>query len=348
MTKTLEQVAAAIGAEVVGDPQRLVEAVRPLESAGARDIAFISEESRKAPDLSKVEAAALIVGRKFDDPALPDSVDLLRVDAPKLAWALALEFLHPDPAPPFSGQSDAAFICDSAEVADDAIIGPGVFVGERAMIEAGVVLYPGTYVGSDVRIGQHTDIRANVTLYDHTVIGAHCLIHAGCVLGSDGFGFAVGPRGAHKVPHRGRCIIEDHCELGANCAIDRGALDDTIIKTGTKFDNLVHVAHNCHIGPHALFAGQVGLAGSATVGMGVQLGGQVGIGGHITVGDGTRVGGKSGVPRDAAPGSRLLGMPAMDQRVAARAFAIVAKLPELRAQLVAMEERLARLEGGQE
>jgi len=241
--------------------------------------------------------------------------------------------------------SDSATVCESAQISDNAIIGPGAFIGERTQIANGVIIYPGTYVGNGTKIGERSIIHANVTLYDNTVIGAHCVIHAGCVIGSDGFGYAIGPSGATKVPHRGRCVIEDHCELGGNCAIDRGVLDDTVIKMGTKFDNLVHIAHNCQIGPAALFAGQVGVAGSATVGMGVQLGGQVGIGGHITVGDGTKVGGKSGVPRDAAPGSRLLGMPAIDQRLAGRAFALFAKLPDLKTRIMELEKRLAQLEG---
>ncbi|MEM7261117.1 MAG: UDP-3-O-(3-hydroxymyristoyl)glucosamine N-acyltransferase [Planctomycetota bacterium] len=340
----LDQIASSIQADLDGDSEREIDAVRPLDTAGPRELAFISAELRRTPDLSSCHAGALIVSSEFDRGSAPSEIALLRVPETKLAWARAIELLHPEPEPPFDGVSSDATVDPEAQVGEGARIAPYCFVAAGAKIGARTVLYPGCFVGPHAEIGEDCLLHPGVTVYAASRIGNRCILHSGSVIGSDGFGYALGPMGAYKVPHRGGCILEDQCEIGANTTIDRGALDDTVVKTGTKLDNLVQIAHNCHVGPHAFFASQAGIAGSASVGMGVQVGGQAGLGGHIEIGDGSRVGGKAGVHHDLPPGSRVLGSPAMEQRQAARVFAAMPKLPELRAQVNALEKRIAELE----
>ncbi|MCA8961638.1 MAG: UDP-3-O-(3-hydroxymyristoyl)glucosamine N-acyltransferase [Planctomycetes bacterium] len=344
MTKTLAEIAELTGATLEGDPSREIDAVRPLDDVDERSLAFLSDELRPAPNLDESRAGGLIVEPGFDRSRCPEQVALLRVANPKLAWAMVIEFLHPARPVHFRGVSEQAVIDPSAKLGRDVTVAPFCTIGPDCVLGDRVVLYPGCHLGPDVSVGDDTVLHANVVVYWGARIGRRCTVYAGTTVASDGFGWAIGPTGATKVPHRGGCVIEDDCEIAANCAIDRGALDDTVIRQGTKLDNLVHVAHNCRIGPHALLAAQVGMAGSTTIGMGVQMGGQSGLNGHIEIGAGSMIGARTGVHADLAPRSRVLGSPAMDQRLAGRVFAIMPRLPDMRTTLLALEKRIAELE----
>ena len=186
-------------------------------------------------------------------------------------------------------------------------------------------------------------IYPQVTLYHGVQVGARCIIHAGAVLGSDGFGFAPESDGYHKIPQLGSVLVEDEVEIGANTCIDRAVMDDTVIRRGVKLDNLIQIAHNCEVGEHTVMASQVGLAGSSAVGKWCRFGGQVGIGGHLTIGDRVEMAGQTGVLGNVASGTALMGSPGMPLREAMRSFVIQPKLPDMYRRLQALEKELAEL-----
>ncbi|MFN0057255.1 MAG: UDP-3-O-(3-hydroxymyristoyl)glucosamine N-acyltransferase [Planctomycetota bacterium] len=339
----LGEIAEQVGARLEGDATLVVSSVAPLLLAEAGQLSFIADELKKAPEPEAIRASALIVAEKFAAPGFTPRVALLRAKNPKLAFARALELFHPEPLAPFQGISPAATIHSSVRVGVDARIGANVFIAADTVIGDRVTLYPGVCVGRGTQIADDVVIYPNATLYARTVVGSRCIIHAGAVLGSDGFGYAESPTGAHKIRHCGRVVIEDDVEIGANSTIDRGMLDDTVIGCGTKIDNLVQVGHNSRVGAHSFLCAQVGLAGSSTIGSRVMLGGQVGLAGHLVVGDGARIGAQAGVHHSVPAGSTMLGSPALDSRHAARVFASMSRLPELRVRLAELEREIEAL-----
>lgn len=333
----LREIASLLSAELDGNAELEVEAVRPIETAGPTDITFLAS-GKRPPDIPELRAGCVIVGRDVNRSLFGERVALLRMASPYLGFALVMQHFHPEAPPSFDGIASGATIHPTATIGASPRIANGASVGARCRIGNRVILHPGVSIGDDVDIGDDVHIFPNVTLYPRTRLGHRVRIHAGSVLGSDGFGYAASPQGAVKIQHRGCVVVEDDVEIGANVAVDRGALDDTIIRRGTKIDNLVQIGHNCVVGEHSFIAGQAGLAGSCTTGRGVQVGGQAGLSGHLHVGDGAQIAGQSGVHSNVAPGARLLGSPAMDLRLARRVVAVMPQLPELRMEI----ERLKR------
>ncbi len=247
--------------------------------------------------------------------SVPNGVAALVSEKPYHAYGLALALLYPtslrpQPLTGEKGVSKSAHVAISATIEEDVIIEPGAVIGDGAAIGTGSVILPGAVIGAGVQIGRNTTIGANTTI-TNALIGDHVIIHSGVQIGQDGFGFAMGASGHHKVPQIGRVIIQDKVEIGANTAIDRGANRDTVIGEGTKIDNLVQIGHNVTIGRHCVIVGLAGVAGSATLGDYVVVAGQVGIVGHTHVGDGAQIGGGSGVHGDVEPGARVMGYPAI-------------------------------------
>jgi UDP-3-O-[3-hydroxymyristoyl] glucosamine N-acyltransferase len=231
---------------------------------------------------------------------------------------------------------------------------PNVGVGAAAVIEAGARIGTGTtvgagaYVGRNVAVGDNCLIHPGVRLLHGVRLGSRVIVHAGTVVGSDGFGFVPTGNGHDKIPQIGDVVIEDDVEIGANCTIDRGTLGSTRIGRGVKIDNLVHIGHNVTIGENSVIVAQVGISGSTRVGRGVMLGGQAGVAGHVEVGDGARVGGQSGVTKSVDAGAVVSGYPAMDHDRARRLQAHLRRLPDLSEQVRKLEARLRDLEKGRE
>ena len=192
-------------------------------------------------------------------------------------------------------------------------------------------------------VGPNTILYPHTTLYQGVQVGARCIIHAGAVIGADGFGFAPEADGYHKIPQLGNVILEDDVEVGANTCIDRAVMGSTLVRRGVKLDNLIQIAHNCSVDEHTVMASQVGLAGSSHIGKWCKLGGQVGISGHITIGDRVEMGGQTGVLSNIPEGSTLMGSPAMPLREAMRSFVIQPKLPDMYRRLQALEKELGEL-----
>jgi UDP-3-O-[3-hydroxymyristoyl] glucosamine N-acyltransferase len=335
----LGELAARVGGRVAGDPERMLDGLRSLPSAGPEHLSFFTDPSLRA------EAEASAAGALLTGPAARGlRHDLLIADDPGLALIELLRLFHPEPAA-VSGVHATAVVGAGARVASTASIGPYVVLGEGCEVGEDAVLHPFVCVGSGCRIGRGAVLHPHAVLYPRSIVGDRVVLHAGAVVGADGFGY-IARGGRHvKVPQVGSVVIEDDVEVGANSAIDRATLEETRVGAGTKIDNLVQVGHNVRIGRSSILCGQVGIAGSATIGDGVVLAGQSGVSNRVTVGDGGRVAGKSAVFDDVAPGAQVAGTPAIEASRWRRQVAILARLPEIRRRLQALERGGSRPDG---
>ncbi len=336
---TLGQLAEALGATLEGDPRRLVIGVAPLESAGPDQVSFLTN-ARYADAAKASRAGAFVAGA--DAAGLPAPV--LRVRAPQQALVDLLNLFHPPP-------TVVPGIHPTAVVAADARIDPTAAIGAHAVVEAGARIGPRThvaplvYIGAGVEVGEDCALGPHVALLAGVRLGRRVLVHPGAVLGADGFGFAFDGSQHRKVPQTGGVLVEDDVEIGANTTIDRATFGDTVIRRGTKIDNLVQIGHNVEVGEHSILVAQVGVSGSSRLGRGVVLAGQVGIADHVTVGDGVLVGAQGGVPSSLEAGGKFLGTPARPMLEAKRIMAAETRLPELLRRVRALERALEALTG---
>lgn len=336
---TLRALAEALGAALEGDPDVVVSGVAPLESAGAEHISFLTDGRYVAAARASRAGAFLAAA---DAPPLPAPV--LRAAAPRLALVRLLElFASEEPAP--TGVHPTAVVEAGAHVDPSASVGAYALIEPKAVVGAGARIGPFVYVGRGVEIGADTILYARVVVLDRVRIGRRVIVHAGAVLGADGFGYAPDAGGYRKIPQIGGVVVEDDVEIGANTTIDRSTVGDTVIGRGAKIDNLVQIAHNVRVGADSIIAAQAGIAGSSRLGRGVVLAGQVGIADHVAIGDGVVLGAQSGVISDLPEAGQYLGSPARPVGEARRTWAVIVKLPELARRVRELERRLERLEG---
>lgn len=323
MTFTVSQIAEQLQGEVLGDGSIRITGFAPANSACPGDLTFAEKESFLAA-AEESEATAILVPMTFTSTRKI----LIRVANARVAVARVLPlFFRQDELP--CGIHPTATIAETAMIDPSAHVGPNCMVRDRVRIGARSVLAGGNDIGRDCQIGEDVWLHPNVVLYAGSRLGHRVVIHAGTVIGSDGYSY-VFDQGVHrKMMQVGTMIIEDDVEIGANAAIDRGALGPTIIGKGTKIDNLVHVAHNVTLGRHCLVMGQVGFAGSTHVGDYSVIASQSGIAGHLHLGRQVTVGAKSGVMRDIPDGSRVLGIPATPDKQAKRQIIAAQQLPAL-------------------
>ena len=294
MKRSLREIAEAVGARLQGDGSVEIEGVASIESASPRDVVFVADEMRLPPALQS-DAGAVITG---DFTSTSSTKPLLISKHPKLAFARAAAFLQDGYRNSIgSGINSSAVVHASARVAGGAVIDELVVVEENAEIGEGTRVAAGCVIGRGVKIGRGCLLYPRVTIYPETTLGNRVIVHAGAVLGSDGFGYVRDVESGHyeKFPQIGRLVVEDDVEIGANTTIDRGALVETRIGRGTKIDNLVHIGHNCRIGENVVIAAQSGFSGGVVVENDVVLGGQVGIAEHARIEEGVMLGGQSGV-----------------------------------------------------
>jgi UDP-3-O-[3-hydroxymyristoyl] glucosamine N-acyltransferase len=323
MPHTASDIAKLLAGEVIGDGALILKGFAPADRAQAGDLTFAENENYFARAEQSAASAILV-----DGPYASSRKALIRVTNARVAFAKVLPLFFPEPvfAP---GIHAAAIIPPSAMVDPTAHIGPYCVLGEHVRIGARCVLQGHNNIGADCQIDEDTNLFPNVTLYANTEVGKRVRIHSGTVVGSDGFGY-VPDNGIHrKVPQIGNVIICDDVEIGANVAIDRGALGPTIIGKGTKIDNLVQVAHNVTLGEHCIIVSQAGIAGSTKLGSYVILGGQVGLAGHLKIGNHVVVAAQSGVMNNIPDGEKWIWTPAQPDRQAKRQMIALQQLPEL-------------------
>jgi len=324
----ISEIVERFGGELEGDGSLEVRGIKGVEFAGPDDATFALDE-KLLTSAEASPACCVIVSRGV---RCSPAKTLIRCDSPNRYAADLLEFLHPTPALE-PGVHASALVDESAEVAETASVGPHATVGRNCSIASGAQLMSCVSLGDDCAIGEDTVIHPNVTVYAHTRIGARVIIHAGAVIGADGFGYFPDAGGLGKWPHVGNVVIEDDVEIGANTCIDRAKFGTTLIERGAKIDNLVQVAHNCRVGRGAILAGQTGLSGSVVLEEGVTCGGQVGIADHVTIGRGATFAAQTGVIADIAPGSVEFGMPSKPHRRALQEAAMLGFLTENRKTL---------------
>jgi len=335
---TLGQLAEALGAVLEGDAERVIRGVAPLETAGPDQISFVTHP-KYLPLAASSRAGALLVAHDVKELRGP----LLRAASPQAALIALLKLFHPSP-PLTPGIHPSALVASDSRVHASASVGAFAVVRPRAVIGARARIFPLVYVGEGVEIGEESTVYPNAVIREGVRIGRRVIIHPGAVLGADGFGYAFDGSAHQKIPQVGGVIVEDDVEIGANVTIDRATLGDTVVRRGTKIDNLVQVGHNVEIGQHAIVVAQSGISGSCRVGNGAVLGGQVGIADHVTIGDGVMLGAQSGVAGDIRAAGQYLGAPARPVAEARRIYAAMPRLPDLLKKVRALERRVRELE----
>ena len=323
---TAAAIAEAVGGELIGDPSVAVNGVAPLDRASPSDLSFLGAAKYASLFALSRAGVVLILPELAEAPGKTPARVI--VDRPQEALLTLLPRFHQVPAAA-PGVHPTAVIGTAARLGADVSIGPYAVIGDGSEIGNGTVIGAHCVLGAGVRLGEHCHLVASVTVYSGSRIGDRVTMHAGVRIGSDGFGY-VQREGQHlKIPHVGRCLVEDDVEIGANTTIDRGSIDDTVIGAGTKIDNLVQIGHNVRVGKGCLIMGQAGIAGSVRIEDGCMILGQVGISGHHTIGKGARVAAQAGVFGDIPAGETWSGYPARPHKEALRAQAALFKLPSL-------------------
>jgi UDP-3-O-[3-hydroxymyristoyl] glucosamine N-acyltransferase len=350
MGTRLGELVERFGGQLMGDANLEVTGIAPLTDAGVSHISFLSNTKLRAQAL-QTAAAALIVS-PADDEFIAAGYTGARIVTPNpyVYFAKAAQYFYSLTAfvPP-AGIHPTAFIGEGAQIAASAHIGPKVVVEAGAVIGENAVIDAGCYIGREAVIGEGTHFFANVTFHAYCQIGARGIIHSGAVIGTDGFGFA-NEKGVYiKIPQTGRVMIGDDVDIGANTTVDRGALADTVIEDGVKLDNLIQIAHNCHIGAHTAMAGCVGMAGSTTVGKYCTFGGAAMINGHITIADHVNVGPSTMIPRSLTePGTYIGYYPMSRPAEWEKSAVIVRNLSAMRDKVRALEKTIKTLTNQEE
>ena len=334
----LEDIAKKINGTVIGDASLEITDVRSIETAEEGHITFAAEK-RFFDKLKQSNASAVLVDGEKE-------LDMSQVVCPRpmLAFARLLDHFHPQRRPK-PGIHPTVILGENVILGKRVTLSPLVFIGDNVRIGDDVVVYPGVVIEDNCVLGNHTVIHSNVTLCSDSIIGNHVVLHAGVVVGADGFGYTMDEKERHvKINQIGNVVIKDNVEVGANSCIDRAAMGTTLVKEGTKIDNLVQIAHNCTIGEHSILVAQVGIAGSSKLGHHVVLAGQAGISDHVVVGDQVTLAAKTGALRDLDSNSAYGGFPAIPFNAWKRSVTVLPKLPDLVRKVRELKSRLNDIE----
>ena len=324
MKISLAKIAKIIDGKIIGDANKLVFGVAPIEDANDHDITF-AKQSVHFKKIENTKAGAVIVSKDYTK----DSKNLIQVDNPQIAFIKIVKHFHP-PKTKKPGISDNAFIGTNFIMGQDAHISPCVVIGDNVTLGNNVALHPNVVLGNGVSMGNNVEIFPNVTICDQCRIGNRVTVQAGTVIGSDGFGYVPMGDKYCKIPHLGIVQIDDDVEIGAGNMIDRGTFNKTWIKSGVKTDNIVHIAHNVTIGENTLLVAQVGISGSTIIGKHSILAGKAGIAGHLKIGNNVTVGPKAGIAKSIPDGQTISGSPGILHSKWLRVQRIISKLPELK------------------
>jgi UDP-3-O-[3-hydroxymyristoyl] glucosamine N-acyltransferase len=334
MAFTAAEIAKRLDGEVSGDGSVTLSGFAPADVAKVGDLTFAENETYFASAEGSAASAILVEGKFTSGKKV-----LIRVPNARVAFAKVLPLFFPEKTYA-AGIHPTAVVAASAKIDPTAYVGPCCVIGDNVRIGARSVLQGQDWVGENSQLANEVNLFPNITVYPHTLIGNRVRIHAGTVIGSDGFGYALDGGVHRKIPQIGNVVIGDDVEVGANVAIDRGALGPTTIGKGTKIDNLVQIAHNVTIGEHCLIVGQAGIAGSTTLGNYCVLAGQAGIAGHLKLGNQVTVAAQSGVMRDIPDCQKVFGYPAVPDKEAKRQIVALHQLPDLLRRVAALEKKL--------
>ena len=341
MKFTAEQIAGMLEGTVEGNSSAEVSGLSKIEEGKAGTLTFLANP-KYISHIYYTGASVAIVSNDFvAEQSLPETLTLIRVADAYGSFAKLLEaysqFKRPRPGVHPSAVIDSTVVVgENVHIGAGVVLEPGVSIGNNAVIMAQ------SYLGEHVKIGNFTTIHPGVKVYSECVIGANCTLHAGVIIGADGFGFAPQADNQYaKVPQIGNVVIEDRVEIGANTTIDRATLGSTIIREGVKLDNLIQIAHNVEIGKNTVIAALTGIAGSTKIGENVMIGGQVGIGGHLTIANGVKIAAQTGISASVLKEDVVMqGTPAVSTMDFKKSYIIHRRLPQIL-------ERIERLEKGQ-
>ena len=326
MKFSAQQIAAVLGGQLYGNANAEVSDVAPIEQAQAQHLSFITDE-KYLPYLQDTKAGVVLITRSLVEGKIsfPEGEGkaggaVILVENARGSMGQLLQLVSKAMNPAKKGIEQPSFISEGVSVPEDAYVGAFAYIGRNVRLGAGVQIYPNVYIGDNVTIGDNTILYAGVKIYAHCQIGAQCILHAGVVIGSDGFGFEPDAQGVNqKIPQIGNVIIEDDVEIGANTTVDRAMMGSTIVRRNAKIDNLVQIAHNVEVGQSTFLCAQVGIAGSTKVGQHCILSGQVGAAGHIEIADNCVFGAQSGIPGNVRKPGVYMGYPAIDAGIWRRA-----------------------------
>ncbi len=319
MEFSAQQIANLLGGALYGNSNAKVSDVAPIEQAQPHQLAFITED-KYLPYLQQTKAGVVLITRSVVEGKItfPEGEGkaggaVILVENARGAMGQLLGIVSKAMNPPKQGIEQPSFVSEGVVVPQDAYVGAFAYIGKNVRLGQGVQIYPNVYIGDNVTIGDHTVLYAGAKVYAHSQIGAYCILHAGVVVGSDGFGFEPDAQGVNqKIPQIGNVIIEDDVEIGANTTLDRAMMGSTVVRKNAKIDNLVQIAHNVEIGESTFLCAQVGIAGSTKIGAHCILAGQVGVAGHIEIADNCVFGAQTGVPNSIRKPGTYMGYPAID------------------------------------
>lgn len=342
MTFTAQQIAAAVGGQIEGNPEVAVTDVSPIEKALPGTLCYVGDE-KYLPYLASTDAGIVLLSNHLTFEGQTRAT-LIRVENARGAMAALLQMVQEVMCPKKKGIEQPCFIAEGVEVPEDAYIGAFAYIAKGAKIGRGAQIYPQTYVGENVRIGDDTILYAGARIYYNCSIGKRCIIHSGAVIGADGFGFEPDAEGVlRKVPQIGNVQIGDDIEIGANTTIDRAMMGSTTIGNGSKIDNLVQLGHNVQIGERTMLCAHVGIAGSTSVGNQCILAGQVGVAGHISITDKVIVGAQAGIAGSIRKEGLYQGSPAVDAMLFRRMSSVWKNLPEMQRIVYRLEKEQKKI-----
>lgn len=340
MEFSAKQIAEYIQGVIIGDEEATVHTFAKIEEGIPGALSFLSNP-KYTHYIYDTKSSIVLVNKDFQ-PERDIQATLIKVDNAYESLA-KLMTLYEMSKPKKSGIDPLASVAASAKIGKNVYIGAFACIEEGAEIGDNAYIHPHVTVGCNAKVGENTILYPQVTIYHDCRVGNQCIIHAGAVIGADGFGFAPSAEGYEKIPQIGIAIIEDNVEIGANTCIDRSTMGATIVHKGVKLDNLIQVAHNVEVGSHTVMASQVGIAGSTKIGEWCMFGGQVGVAGHIQIGDHVNIGAQSGIPGNTKSGSSLMGYPAIEPKQFARSSAVFKKLPDMYSELGRLQREIEEL-----
>ena len=342
MEFTAAVIAGFLKGEIEGDPEVKVNTIAKIEEGHEGALSFLANPKYEHY-IYTTDSSVVLVNKTFV-PSQKIRATLIRVENAYESFASLLRLVD-QARPRKTGIHPAAVIESSAKIGSDVYIGPHAYIGENAVIGDGCSVYPNVYIGDNTRVGNKSTLYPGVTVYHECILGNGCIVHAGSVIGSDGFGFAPQSENEYmKIPQLGNVVLEDNVEIGANVTIDRATMGSTIIRRGVKLDNLIQVGHNVEVGENTVMAAQCGISGSTKLGKNCMIGGQVGFAGHIKIANGTKIGAQAGILSEIKEeNTAIIGSPAIEIRQFMKSSVLFKRLPDMNVKINTIEKEVEAL-----